>query len=184
MILSFSNATTLGICETICGTGMLVSSVIIGMISIKKGYSKILSISLFMTGTFMAIFGLRENIILISIAGFLFFATLPFANTSIDVLIRSNIPNEVQGRAWGLIGLISQLGYVIAFGFVGIISDNIFNPMLTEGGILANNIGKIIGTGTGRGTGLLIIIAGIILSITAIILYSIKSIRKLEDQYV
>lgn len=56
--------------------------------------------------------------------------------------------------------------------------------MLTEGGILANNIGKIIGTGTGRGTGLLIIIAGIILSITAIILYSIKSIRKLEDQYV
>ena len=84
----------------------------------------------------------------------------------------------------GLIGLISQLGYVIAFGFVGIISDNIFNPMLTEGGILANNIGKIIGTGTGSGTGLLIIIAGIILSITAIILYSIKSIRKLEDQYV
>ena len=115
MILSFSNATTLGVCETICGTGMLVSSVIIGMISIKEGYSKILSISLFMTGTFMAIFGLRENIILISIAGFLFFATLPFANTSIDVLIRSNIPNEVQGRAWGLIGLISQLGYVIAF---------------------------------------------------------------------
>lgn len=184
MILSFTTASVLGTCETICAIGMLVSSIAIGVISIKKGYGKILSISLFLSGIFMAFFGLRENIVLITIAGFLFFATLPFANTSIDVLIRSNIKNELQGRAWGLIGLISQLGYVFAYAIVGPLSDYVFTPMLTEGGALVDSVGKIIGVGDGRGTGFLIIIAGIFMCIFALVLYSCKSVRRLEETHV
>lgn len=181
MILTFSTAQVAGVCNTICATGMLISSLIIGIIPMKKNYVKILSLSLSLTGLFMALFGLRENIILICIAGFLFFATLPFANTSLDVLIRSNIVNELQGRAWGLIGLITQFGYILAYSCVGFLSDSVFTPMLLNNGLLATTIGKIIGTGPGRGTAFLIIIAGALLLLTAIILYNIKSVRKLED---
>lgn len=183
MILSFSKASVLGVCETICGVGMLIASLIIGIITIKKGYVKILTISLFLNGIFMALFGLRENIILITIAGFLFFATLPFANTCLDLLIRTNVKNELQGRVWGLIGLISQLGYVIAYAVVGPLADYVFTPMLVEGGVLADSVGKAIGVGTGRGTGLLIIIAGLLLSITALVLYGVKSVRRLDKNY-
>ncbi|MPM56697.1 hypothetical protein SDC9_103506 [bioreactor metagenome] len=181
MILTFSTASIAGVCNTICATGMLASSIFIGMIPIKKSYVKLLTSSLCLSGIFMALFGLRENIILISIAGFLFFATLPFANTSLDVLIRKNIVNELQGRAWGLIGFITQFGYVLAYASVGFLSDSVFTPMLVENGSLSNTVGKIIGTGPGRGTAFLIIIAGFLLCLTALILYSIKSIRKLED---
>ncbi|WP_434799436.1 MFS transporter [Terrisporobacter vanillatitrophus] len=181
MILTFSTASVAGVCNTICATGMLASSIFIGMIPIKKSYVKLLTYSLCLSGIFMALFGLRENIILISIAGFLFFATLPFANTSLDVLIRKNIVNELQGRAWGLIGFITQFGYILAYASVGFLSDSVFTPMLVENGSLSNTVGKIIGTGPGRGTAFLIIIAGFLLFLTALILYSIKSIRKLED---
>lgn len=49
-----------------------------------------------------------------------------------------------------------------------------------DNGALAGSVGKIIGVGPGRGIGLLIIVVGILLSLTAIILYQIKSVRELE----
>lgn len=165
MLLAFTDSTTLGITETICALGLLVSSVLIGMLSIHKGYAKILSLSLFFAGVFMAMFGLSENILLICFSGFLFFAMLPFANSSLDYMLRTNIQNQLQGRAWGLIGVISQLGYVAAYALSG---------------LLADGFGKAMGIGVGRGAGLLIIVAGVLLSVTAILLYQIKSVRQLE----
>ncbi len=180
MILAFSDSSALGTVETIAASGMLVTSVIIGTLPIKKDYVKMLTVSLFCAGIFMAMFGLRENIVLICVSGFLFFAMLPFANTSLDFLTRTNIENDLQGRAWGLIGVISQLGYVAAYALTGVLADYVFNPFLLEGGILAGSVGKIIGTGSGRGTGFLIIIAGVLLCVTSVILYHVKSVRKLE----
>ncbi|MGE8035892.1 MFS transporter [Lysinibacillus sp. NPDC093692] len=182
MLLTFTNSSVIGMVETIVATGMLVSSVIIGLLPIKKGYVKILAFSLFFEGIFMAIFGLRENIILICISGFFFFAMMPFANSTLDFLVRTNIDNAVQGRAWSLIGVISQLGFVVAYALSGILADYVFTPLLVDGGLLADSVGKITGTGQGRGTGFLIIIAGILLSITSFILFNLKSVKKLENR--
>ena len=76
LILSFKDAKTLGIAETVCACGMLMTGLIIGVKGIKRGYAKILAISLFVSGLFMTGFGLFENIIAICIFGFLFFAAL------------------------------------------------------------------------------------------------------------
>lgn len=167
ILLAFSDSAVLGITETVCASGMLVSSVLIGMFSIKKGYAKTLSASLFFAGIFMAVFGLYENVLIIGISGFLFFAMLPYANASLDYMLRTNLKNELQGRAWGVIGVISQIGYVAAYALSG---------------VLADAAGTALGTGVGRGSGFLIIIAGILLSLTAVTLYQIKSVRMLEKR--
>lgn len=182
MLLAFSDSSVIGTVETIVASGMLVTSVVIGFLPIKKDYVKILSFSMFMVGIFMAMFGLRENIILICVAGFLFFAMIPFANVSLDYLIRTNIDNSAQGRAWALIGVISQFGYVAAYALAGLMADYLFTPLLVEGGVLADSVGRVIGTGSGRGTGLLIIVAGMLLSIISVILYQLKSVRELEHR--
>lgn len=182
MLLAFTDSSVIGTIETIVASGMLVSSVIIGFFSIKKGYVKILSIALFGAGICMTVFGSREHIIVISVSGFLFFAMLPFANTTLDFLVRTNIDNSVQGRAWSLIGVISQLGFVAAYALSGLLADFVFTPLLVDGGVLADSVGKIIGTGSGRGTGFLIIIAGILLCATSVILYNLKSVKKLEQR--
>ena len=93
-----------------------------GARGIKKGYLKILSASLTVAGIAMAAFGLRENIWLICAAGFLFFAMLPLANNCLDFLVRTNIAAELQGRAWGFIGFLSQMGYVVAYGLAGVLA--------------------------------------------------------------
>ncbi|MDF9840642.1 DHA3 family macrolide efflux protein-like MFS transporter [Paenibacillus sp. PastF-1] len=180
MILAFADSAVLGTLETVIALGMLASSIIIGVLPIKRNFVKILALSLFCGGLCMAVFGLRENVLLLGVSGFLFFATLPFANTSLDFLLRTNISNAVQGRAWSLIGLVSQLGFIAAYMLSGVLADRVFTPLLTDGGLLAGSVGRITGTGSGRGIGLLIILAGLLLSAAAIILYNLKSIKRLE----
>lgn len=180
LVLSFSNSKTLGTMETISAMGMLVSSLIIGMAHIKNNYTKMLGIGFICSGIFMAGVGFRANLFIIGLFGFLFFASLPFINTSADCLVRMNIENSLQGRVWGLIGIISQLGYVAAYAIVGFLADHIFEPMLSEKGILSNSIGKIIGVGQGRGIGFLLIVGGIFMIITAVLMLNNKSIKSLE----
>ena len=98
LVLSFSDAKTLGVAETICASGMLMSGLILGMRGIKRNFTDILSISLAFAGLMMIGFGLFERIQLICVFGFLFFAALPFANNSLDYLIRTHIPDEAQGK--------------------------------------------------------------------------------------
>lgn len=75
----------------------------------------------------------------------------------------------MQGRVWGLISLLTQIGYVIAYLVCGILADNVFGPMMEENGVLAGGIGKIIGIGEGRGIGLMLIIAGISMASFALV---------------
>ena len=165
LILDFADSTTLGIAQTVCASGMLVSGLLLGMRGIKKGYVKVLAISLFLTGITMIGFGIRENIYIICLFGFLFFATLPFANNCLDYLVRTNIPDELQGRAWGVIGFLSQIGYVVAYGLAGVAADGIASKLQI---------------GVGRGAAGVVMTAGVLLSLTALFLYPIKSIRALE----
>ena len=117
---------------------------------------------------------------MIGISGFLLFAMFPFANASLDFLLRTNIDNNLQGRAWGLIGFISQLGYVAAYALSGVLADYLFTPLLLPGGALAGTVGTVFGVGAGRGIGFLITMSGLFLCVTAVFLFGIKSIRGLE----
>jgi MFS transporter, DHA3 family, macrolide efflux protein len=180
LLLAFTDEATLGTVETICAVGMLVSSLLIGVRSIRGGYVKTLAMAFLGIGVFMILFGLREHILLITASGFLFFMCLSFANTCLDILVRQNIPNEAQGRAWGMIGLISQLGYVAANAIVGVLTDYVFDPALQGGRLLYGTVGKVIGTGPGRGAALLILIGGVCMCALAPCIYRSPKIRALE----
>lgn len=98
-------------------------------------------------------------------AGFLFFAMLPFANNCLDYLVRTNIADELQGRAWGLIGFLSQIGYVVAYGLAG---------------NLADMIGERTGIGVGRGAAVVIMASGVLLAGIALSVSRIRAVRELE----
>lgn len=165
MILSFEDAKTLGIAETICASGMVFSSIFLGVRGMKKNYVKTLSVSLGLAGVFIALFGIWENAYVMAGFGFLFFLMLPFANTCLDYLVRTNIPTELQGRVWGFVGFLSQIGYVVSYGLSGITADAIAN---------AADIS------VGRGAAVLVVVSGAALLVTAVLPMVMKSIRGLE----
>ncbi len=167
MVLSFSDAQTLGVAETICASGMLASGLALGVRGIKSRFAVVMSISLMLAGVMMIGFGMFESIVPICIFGFLFFATLPFANNSLDYLTRTNIPDDAQGRVWGLVGFLSQMGYVVAYAVSGVAADA---------------LGKWTGCGVGRGAAIVIQVAGGLMAVIAVGLLRIRSVRSLESE--
>ncbi|MBR0147157.1 MAG: MFS transporter [Eubacterium sp.] len=164
-VLSFADSKSLGIIESVAASGMLFTGVILGIKGIRRNFVKMLSIGLFFSGIGMAFFGVFNNTVVIALFGFLFFASLPIANNSLDYLARTNIPEEVQGRAWGFIGFISQLGYVIAYALSGITADA---------------VGAVTGGGVGKGAALTITVSGIGLALIATLICRVRSINELE----
>ena len=182
MLLSFSDARTLGLVQSISATGMLLSSLLLGILGSKGKQSTILLSSLAAAGLFIALMGITTNTVFITAVFFLFFCALPLINTSADVLIRTRIPNEQQGRAWGIIGLLSQVGYIAAYSTSGLLADRLFNPLLMENGPLADSVGRLIGTGLGRGIGLMFIIAGMLMVLVTAL--SSNILFRTEQEYV
>ena len=166
MMLSFTDAKTLGVAETVCASGMLVSGLVLGVRGIKGNFTGVMSASLALAGLMMIGFGSFENVLPICAFGFLFFAALPFANNSLDYLTRTHIPDAVQGRVWGLIGFLSQLGYVVAYAVSGVAADA---------------LGAWTGMGVGRGAALVIQVSGAMMAVIAIGMRFIRSIRQLES---
>ena len=167
MILDFADSRTLGICETLCAFGMVLTSVILGAGGLKRGFLKVMCLSLCFAGACMVSFGATEKLVVICVSGFLFFAMIPLANSSLDYLVRTNISNELQGRAWGVIGFISQIGYVLAYGLSGVFADK---------------LAEICRISVGRGSGRVIMASGVLLAISAAALYFTKSVRALERE--
>ena len=165
MILSFSDSRTLGIAETVCASGMLVSGLLLGVRGLRGRYVRTLWMSLAAAGAAMIGFRCRENIFVICAFGFLFFFMLPFANSCLDYLARTNIDADKQGHAWGLISFLSQIGYVIAYGTAGKLADALaIRQQIT----------------VGRGAAQVIMGAGALLIAAACSLGFIKSVRSLE----
>ena len=167
LILSFQDAQTLGMAETVCALGMLATGLILGVRGIRRKHVRVLVLSFAAAGLCMTGFGIFENMLPICIFGFGFFAALPFANNCLDYLVRTNIDDEVQGRAWGMIGFLSQMGYVIAYAVSGVAADQ---------------FGEWMRIGVGRGAAAVVRIAGICLILVAVLCALSASVRGLENR--
>ena len=180
MLLAVCDEKTVGILESVCAVGMLVGSLWIGIVGIRKNYAAILCAAGIAGGLCMASAGVTRNLFVTGTGIFLFFLSLPFLNTCADVLVRVSIPNELQGRAWGMISLLTQSGTVLAYVLCGVLADWVFEPMLAEGGLLSASIGRVIGTGEGRGIGLMLILSGMGMALAVMLAGRNKSVRSIK----
>lgn len=181
MVLDLSDETTLGIVRSVAAIGMVVASLVIGVFNMKGSWIGWLAWSLVGGGVVVFFMGAIPNVLAIGVMAFGFFLVLPPLNTAVEVLVRSAIPNDTQGKIWGLMGLISQLGYVAAYGISGHLADHVFNPLLRDGGALADSLGNVIGVGESRGIGFLFMIVGVLLVGIAALIPRARSVRALQD---
>jgi macrolide-efflux protein len=96
------------------------------------------------------------------VTGFAVFACLALCNAGAETLVRLSIDKDRQARVWGTIGLVPQLGYLLAYLSAGPLADHVLQPFMDSHSPLAHSLGAVMGTGTGRGAALLVAIAGLI----------------------
>lgn len=88
----------------------------------------------------------------------------------------------VQGRVFGVEGMIVLLFEASAYPTAGLLADRVFEPAMREGGVAADYLGPLIGSGPGRWMGLLTLLMGICLVGTAVVSYLAPRLRRIEDE--
>jgi DHA3 family macrolide efflux protein-like MFS transporter len=180
MVLSFTTPENLGLILTVGGIGMLIGSLIITVFGNqqRKVYAAFGAYALLGVGVMLA--GLRPSVILIGTAVFMAYLFLPTVMSSSQTILQAKVAPEIQGRVFGLRIFINTLSFAVAYLLGGTLADRIFEPLMANNGELANAFGQIIGTGPGRGMGLMFVLMGLLSIVAALGAFAHPRIRHLE----
>jgi MFS family permease len=182
LVLKFATPVDLGLIAALGGVGLLAGSLLIS----AKGLPKprihgVLGFGILFGFSFI-LAGFQAWVPLISIASFVCMFCVPFINGSNQVLWQLKVPPEMQGRAFATRLMLAWSTAPIAFVLAGPLADGVFEPLLRPGGGLAGSIGAIIGTGPGRGVGMLFLLIGTLPLVASIGGYLYKPLRHIEEQ--
>lgn len=125
--------------------------------------------------------GLGQSMIVWLIAIFCSNFFLPIINGSNQAIWQAKVPPDVQGRVFSVRRLIAQITAPLATAVAGPLADNFFTPAMSEGGLLYDAFGGLVGTGPGAGIALMFVISGLIGAAIALIAYTIPAIRDAEE---
>jgi len=181
MVLATFSPAVLGYVQTAGGVGMLIGSILLSIWGGPK--NKILSIMICITisSLGLTLAGLRPVAFLIAAGYFVMMFVIPLASGSSQAIFQVKVPLDLQGRVFAMRSMISRSMMPIAFLSAGPLADFIFEPMMADGGALANTlIAQIVGTGPGRGIGLIFMIAGLGTILITWLAYSNPGIRHIE----
>jgi MFS transporter, DHA3 family, macrolide efflux protein len=183
LVLSFSTAASLGVIQSISGAGMLVGSILLSAWGGPK--HKVLGIIGFIMLGSVGLFliGLQPSVVLIATGAFLLMSAIPLASGPSQAIFQVKVASGVQGRVFAIRGMISRSMMPLAFLLAGPLSDKIFEPLMLTGGQLASSpLGVLLGTGPGRGTALVFILAATTLAIASLLALANPHLRNLETE--
>jgi hypothetical protein len=182
LVLSFASPAVLGAVMSIGSAGMLIG----GMLMSAWGgpRRRVLGVLGFqvLTAACFVLAGLRPSPELITVAAFFFFFSLPFINGSSQAIWQSKIAPELQGRVFAVRRMIAWSAVPISYLVAGPLADYVFEPLMATGGLLCGTVGALIGTGPGRGIGLLFIVAGMLTFLLCAGGYWYPRLRFVEDE--
>jgi hypothetical protein len=77
--------------------------------------------------------------------------------------------------------MVSMSTLPLALLVAGPLADRVFEPLMRVGGPLAGSVGRLIGTGHGRGIALLFMALGLFMLVTVAVALRTPALRDLED---
>jgi MFS family permease len=182
MVLDMTSPDVLGYVDSIAGLGMLVGTLVMS----TWGGPKRRIFGIFgaecLVGLSALLLGLRPSIPLIAVAGFGILLTLPVSNGCSQAIWQTKVAPDVQGRVFSIRSMIAFSITPLAYSVAGPLSEQLFEPWMAQGGRLASIFGPLIGTGPGRGIGLMFVIAGVLYMLCASVILIHPRIRKLEGE--
>ena len=184
LVLSFGTVPDLGVAQSVMGLGMLGGSLLLslwGGPKRKKVNAVIGFIVLASLGFIVA--GFQPMMGYVSVGVFILMFFIPFASGPSSAIFAAKVAPEVQGRVYATRSMLSQSMMPLAFVLSGLLADHVFNPLLVEGGALADTfVGTVFEVGPGRGIGLMMVCSGMLLLIISGIAYANPRIRNIETE--
>lgn len=182
LIVSFSTETAAGLVLSAAGAGAVVGSVAVGVWGVPDHKMPTIIGGITVSGVLLALAGVRAALPLIVIASVLMLAINPVVNAASQVIWQTKVAEGAQGRVFSLRFMIGRIVSPLAIFIIGPVADSLFEPAMDIGGPLAGTVGELIGSGPGRGIGLIYVVAGAATVAIALIGWSLPRIRNIETE--
>jgi MFS family permease len=184
LVLSQHDARFYGVVQTVLGAGGLVGGLAASTWGGPKKHlvrAVIGGIALYMTGIIVA--GLRIPPAFPAVGlGFNVFVVAIVQSIS-NAIWQLKVAPEAQGRVFSLRYMLATIVTPLAYLAAGPLADWVFEPLMREGGALARTVlGTLLGTGPGRGIGLIYVLSGVLVILISALAYLNPRIRRLEDE--
>jgi MFS family permease len=182
LILSFATPVELGSVDATGAAGVLLGSLALALWGGPRRRVPAILALLACQALILFLGGVQPSIPLIAGAAFAFMFTLPFVNGLTQAILQSKVAPDVQGRVFGVSGMITMGSVPVAALLAGPLADRVFEPLLAPGGALAGTVGRVIGVGAGRGVGFLfVVLGGLVLAVVGLASLSPR-LRRLESE--
>ena len=172
----------LGIVLSVGGCGMLFGSVLMSIWSGPSNRVQAIIGFVGFQGLIVLIGGLKISPVVLAFGIFGYLFSQPIIVSCNQAIWQSKVPSRLQGRVFALQQTLERSLAICAYLLAGPLVDNVLNPLMAEGGIVARAIGRIINTGMGQGVTLLLVLLGIINLLVVAIAYREPRLRYLERE--
>jgi DHA3 family macrolide efflux protein-like MFS transporter len=153
---------TLGIVASFAGIAMLAGSLITSILPPPKDRIRLIVVTmLFSLTTDNFLMSLTRTPITWCIAQILGYFPVPLMNASLDVIVRTTIPIEMQGRVYSCRNTLQFFTIPIGYFFGGWMVDRVYEPFM-ESIPKESILVTMFGHGKGSGAGMMIFILGLL----------------------
>ena len=183
LVLSTHNAAMLGTVQMFGGVGMLLGSLAVSTFGAPKKRVFTMFGVIFISSIGLGLAGLRDSVITMSLGFFIMMLVIPFASASSQAIFQVKVPADMQGRVYAIRTIFARLMMPVAFLISGPLADKVFEPMMLEGGVLAQSfLGTLLGVGPGRGIGFMYLIGMVGMLVVIVISIANPRIRNVETE--
>lgn len=163
MILLTESQETLGWMVSFAGLGGLAGAIVATYLASLKQKVSILQLSAFNAGVSMILCGALTNVYAITAVVVFFSFTVPISLVVAKTLWQSLVPIAYQGRVFSIRLLFTSITLALAVILAPWAAEHYFEPAMMTGGELAGVFGQFLGTGAGRGMGVILMASGILM---------------------
>ncbi|GAB2750393.1 MFS transporter [Kitasatospora kifunensis] len=179
-VLSFAGPGSLGAVLTAGGAGMLVGGVLMTAWGGTRRRVYALLGGLLVEGVCIALQGVHPTAVLVGAGLFGFYLFLPVVNASSSAIWQGRVPPGAQGRVFAVRRMVAQITAPLAYFTAGPLIDLAFRHLLTPGS-WAHHLFPMLGTGSGRGIGVLFLLMGAAVVVIGLVGWASPGLRSVEQ---
>ncbi|MYW08801.1 amino acid adenylation domain-containing protein [Streptomyces sp. SID2563] len=110
-----------------------------------------------------AVTGLRADLWVIGAGAFGMSCAIALVNGVYSTIVQVKVPQRFHGRVFALNTMVAWSTLPIGHGLVAPLGARLFDPLLADDGVLADSVGRVLGTGPGRGIGLMYLLCCLVM---------------------
>ncbi|HEY9390428.1 MAG TPA: MFS transporter, partial [Mycobacteriales bacterium] len=107
-------------------------------------------------------------------------ALIPIINSSMQSIVQTKVPEQLQGRVFGAVLFVSQIAAPVAMACSGPLADHVFEPQAKAGRGVAGLLAPLLGDGPGSGLAAMLLLAGVLSAVAALAGLASRSVRNID----